>query len=69
MGVSVVRNVGVLVMSPARYVKGPPRVARPPHIVAINPDDGETAAALLHKADAFEISPTPVSTEFPEVVT
>ena len=54
---------------PARYVKGPPRVARPPHIVAINPDDGETAAELLHKADAFEISPTPVSTELPEVVT
>ena len=42
---------------PARYVKGPPRVARPPHIVAINPEDGETAAELLHKADAFEINP------------
>ncbi|MDT8442611.1 MAG: IS3 family transposase, partial [Desulfuromonadales bacterium] len=54
---------------PARYVNGPPRVAKPPDLVAINPDDGESAAELLHKADAFEISPTLVSTELPKVVT
>jgi len=54
---------------PARYVKGPPRVAKPPHIVSINPDDGETAAELLHKADAFGISTTPVNTVRPEIVT
>ena len=51
------------------YVKGPPRVARPPAVVSINPDDGQTAAELLHKPDAFHISPTPVSSELPEVVT
>lgn len=54
---------------PERYVKGPPRVARPPAVVSINPDDGQTAAELLEKPDAFEISPTPISTELPEVVT
>lgn len=54
---------------PERYVKGPPRVARPPAVVSINPDDGQTAAKLLDRRDAFQISPTPVSTELPEVVT
>ena len=54
---------------PERYVKGPPRVARPPAVVSINPDDGQTAAELLDNPEAFQISPTPVSTELPEVVT
>lgn len=54
---------------PERYVKGPPRVAKPPAMVAINPDDGQTAEELLATPDAFQISPTPVSTELPEVVT
>jgi len=54
---------------PERYVNGPPRVARPPEVVAINPDDGQIAADLLNNPKAFEISPTPVSTELPEVVT
>ncbi len=54
---------------PERYVKGPPRVPRPPAVVSINPDDGQTAAELLDKPGAFEISPTPVSAELPEVVT
>ena len=54
---------------PERYVKRPPRVARPPAVVSINPDDGHTAAELLDKPNAFEISPTPVSAELPEVVT
>ncbi|MEA5446796.1 integrase core domain-containing protein [Gammaproteobacteria bacterium AB-CW1] len=54
---------------PERYVKGPPRVARPPELVSINPDDGQTAAKLLNQPDAFQVSPTPVSTELPEVVT
>ncbi|QOC22238.1 DDE-type integrase/transposase/recombinase [Wenzhouxiangella sp. AB-CW3] len=54
---------------PERYVKGPPRVARPPTVVSINPDDGQTAAELLDKPDAFQISPTPVNSELPEVVT
>ncbi|MDZ7789394.1 MAG: DDE-type integrase/transposase/recombinase [Xanthomonadales bacterium] len=54
---------------PERYVKGPPRVPRPPAVVAINPDDGQTADKLLGTPDAFQISPTPVSTELPEVVT
>jgi putative transposase len=52
-----------------RYVNGPPQVARPPAVVAINPDDGQTAAELLDKPDAFQISPTPVSADPPEVVT
>lgn len=54
---------------PERYVKGAPRVARPPAVVSINPDDGQTAAALLETPEAFQISPTPVSTELPKVVT
>jgi putative transposase len=54
---------------PERYVKGPPRVPRPPAVVAINPDDGQSAAQLLATPDAFQTSPTPVSVELPEVVT
>ena len=54
---------------PERYVNGPPQVARPPAVVSINPDDGQTAAELLDRPDAFQISPTPVSVELPEVVT
>lgn len=54
---------------PERYVNGPPKVARPPAVVAINPDDGQTAAELLDRPDAFQISPTPVGIELPEVVT
>ncbi|TQE94821.1 MAG: hypothetical protein FKY71_17480 [Spiribacter salinus] len=54
---------------PDRYVKGPPRVARPPAAVSINPDDGRTAAELLATPDAFKVSPTPVSIKLPEVVT
>lgn len=52
-----------------RYVKGPPQVARPFAVVAINPDDGQTAAELLASPDAFGVSPTPVSADPPEVVT
>lgn len=54
---------------PQRYVKGPPRVARPPALVAINPDDGQTASELIASANGFEIKPTPVHVELPEVVT
>ena len=54
---------------PERYVNGPPRVARPPAVVSIDPDDGQTAAKLLEDPEAFQISPTPTSTELPEVVT
>jgi len=54
---------------PERYVQGPPQVARPPAVVSINPEDGQTAAELLHDPEAFQISPTPVSIELPEVVT
>ena len=43
---------------PERYVKGALRVARPPAVVSINPDDGQTAAALLKTPQAFQISPT-----------
>jgi len=52
-----------------RHVKRPARVARPPTFVSINPDDGQTAAALLDNPDAFQLSPTPVSAELPAVVT
>src|SRR5699024_2572300 len=54
---------------PERYVQGPPQVARPPAVVSINPEDGQTAAELLHDPEALQISPTPVSIELPEVVT
>jgi len=54
---------------PRRYVNGPPRVARPPAVVAINPDDGQTAEELLAQPEAFRVSPTPVSSDLPEVVT
>ena len=35
----------------------------------INPDGGQTAAEFLDNPNAFQISPTPVSTELPEVIT
>ncbi len=54
---------------PERYINGAPRVSRPPAVVAINPDDGQTAADVLADPNAFQLSPTPVSTELPEVVT
>jgi len=54
---------------PERCVNGAPRVARPPAVVAINPDDGQRADELLNSPEAFQVSPTPVSTELPEVVT
>ena len=54
---------------PERYVKGPPKVARPPAVVSINPDDGQTAAELIDQPDAFQVLPTPVNVQMPEVVT
>jgi len=54
---------------PGRYVNGPPKVARPPERVAINPDDGQVASYLLASTNGFELEPTPVSIELPEVVT
>lgn len=55
--------------NPQRYVNGSPGVPRPPAVVAINPDDGQTAEELLKTPEAFQTSPTPVSVELPEVVT
>ena len=54
---------------PERYVKGAPQVARPPAVVSINPDDGQTAAELLDNPEAFQLSLTPVNADLPEVVT
>ena len=48
---------------------GHPKVARPPERVAINPDDGQVASYLLASTNGFELEPTPVSIELPEVVT
>lgn len=54
---------------PERYVNGQPNVARPPSRVAINPDDGQPASEALVSTNSFEIVPTPVAVELPEVVT
>jgi putative transposase len=54
---------------PERYVNGPPRAARPPSVVAINPDDATPASELMATPDGFASKSTPVSTELPEVVT
>lgn len=54
---------------PGRYVNGPPKVARPPERVAINPDDGQVARDLLASTNGFKLETTPVSIELPEVVT
>jgi len=37
--------------------------------VEINPDDGQFAIDLLDSSNGFELEPTPVSVELPEVVT
>ena len=44
---------------PGRYVNGPPKVARPPERVAINPDDGQVASDLLASTNGFELEPNP----------
>jgi hypothetical protein len=54
---------------PERYVNGPPRLARPPSRVAINPDDGQPAIAALLSTTSFALVPTEVSLGLPEVVT
>ena len=54
---------------PERYVNGAPMVKRPPQRVAINPDDGQPAEAVLADPESFATVPTPVSVELPEVVT
>lgn len=54
---------------PERYVNGPPRVARPPSVVVINPEDTAPASELMTTADGFASRSTPVSIELPEVVT
>ena len=53
---------------PERYVHGCPQVPRPPAVVAINPDDGKTAADLLARDDAFDVENTPVSADLPELL-
>jgi putative transposase len=53
---------------PERYVNGAPRVARPPNRVAINPDDGLPASEVLVSDSSFEVVPTQVTIELPEVV-
>ncbi len=55
--------------NPERYINGPPEVPRPANRVAINPDDGQKASELLASSNGFEVEPTPVSVELPEVVT
>ena len=54
---------------PEPYVNGAPMVKRPPQWVAINPDDGKPAEAVLADPESFATVPTPVSVELPEVVT
>lgn len=53
---------------PERYVNGAPGVARPPNRVAINPDDGLPASEVLVSDSSFEVVPTQVTIELPEVV-
>lgn len=54
---------------PERYVNGPPQAARPPSVVAINPDDAVPASKLMATPGGFAAKSTPVSTELAEVVT
>jgi putative transposase len=54
---------------PERYVNGPPKVARPPDRVAINPDDGQLAIQVLANPNSFATESTPVAIDLPEVVT
>jgi len=54
---------------PERYVNGPPQAARPPSVVAINPDDAAPASELMATPGGFASTSTPVSTELPEVIT
>ena len=56
---------------PERYVNGPPKAARPPDIVCINPIDGapETAQALLARPGAIKHQLPAVENGLPEVVT
>lgn len=52
-----------------RYVNGPPKAARPPEVVAINPEDGATAEELLNRPGSLRPPETPVEVALPEVVT
>ena len=54
---------------PERYVNGPPQAARPPSVVAINPEDAASAEERLRTPGGFALQPTPVETLPPEVVT